>query len=128
MAFRHAGISATDRWVAWAINPNNSLNTAMVGAQALVAVSQSGGAPRAYTAPITGYSTRLEEGNITYANSGLTATRQNSEITIYATLTLSRGTTKIVHLWQDGPLSGSTPQVHNMSSSNLQAKESLDLV
>nr|KYP62705.1 Auxin-induced in root cultures protein 12 [Cajanus cajan] len=128
MAFRHGGINATDRWVAWGINPNNNLNSAMVGAQALVAISQSGGAPRVYTSSIAGYSTQLAEGNISYANSGLTGTRQDSEITIYATLTLPNGTTTLVHLWQDGPLSASTPQPHSMATSNLQAKETLDLL
>jgi len=126
LAFRHTGISATDRWVSWAINPNNNLNSAMVGAQALVAVSQSGGAPTAYTSSIQDYSTQLADGSISYPHSGLTATRQNSEITIYATLTLPNGTTSLVHLWNDGPLSGSTPAMH--PSANTQSKESLDLL
>ncbi|XP_047171217.1 cytochrome b561 and DOMON domain-containing protein At5g47530-like [Vigna umbellata] len=128
MAFRHAGINASDRWVAWAINPNNNLDSAMVGAQALVAISESGGAPRAYTCSVQGYSTQLAEGNISYPHSGLTATRQNSEITIYATLTLPNGTTNLVHLWQDGPLSASIPSQHQLATSNLQAKEILDLL
>ncbi|KAG4945984.1 hypothetical protein JHK87_041991 [Glycine soja] len=81
MTFTHAGITAPERWVAWAINPNNNLKTAMVGAHA-----GSGGAPRAYTTSITNYSTHLEEGNISYPHSGLAATRQNNEITIYAIL------------------------------------------
>ena len=34
----------------------------------------------------TNYSTHLEEGNISYPHSGLAATRQNNEITIYAIL------------------------------------------
>ncbi|TKY72240.1 integral to membrane [Spatholobus suberectus] len=128
MAFRHAGITQTDRWVAWAINPNNDLTKAMNGAQALVAISQSGGTPTAYTSPIAGYQTQLAEGTISYNHTALSATRQNGEITIYASLTLPSGTTNLVHLWQDGPLSGSTPQIHSTSSSNTQAKESLDLV
>ncbi|XP_061344339.1 cytochrome b561 and DOMON domain-containing protein At4g17280-like [Gastrolobium bilobum] len=128
IAFRHTGITSTDRWVSWAINPNSDLNQAMVGAQALVVIPQSSGAPRVYTSSISGYTTQLAEGNISYPNSGLTATYQNSEVTIYATLTLPSGTTKLVHLWQDGPLSGSSPQTHAQDSSNLNAKESLDLV
>lgn len=65
-----------------------------------------------------GYSTQLTEGNISYPHSGLTATRQNSEITF----------TNFVHLWQDGPLSASTPSQHQLATSNLQAKEILDLL
>lgn len=129
LAFRHSGITSTNRWVSWAINPNNDLNSAMIGAQALVAIPQSSGAPRAYTSSISGYGTQLAEGNISYPHSGLTATYENNEVTIYATLTLPSGTTSLVHLWQDGPLSGSTPQAHDTSSSaNLQSKESLDLL
>ncbi|CAJ1962646.1 unnamed protein product [Sphenostylis stenocarpa] len=126
LAFRHAGITATDRWVSWAINPSNNLDSSMMGAQALVAISQSGGTPRVYTSSIDGYSTQLPEGNISYAHSGLTGTRQNNEITIYATLTLPNGTTNLVHLWNDGPLSGSTPQMHPQA--NTQSKESLNLL
>jgi len=55
-------------------------------------------------------------GNITYAISTLRATRQNSEITNF------------VHLWQDGPLSASTPAHHQLATSNLQAKESFHLL
>jgi len=98
----------------------------MIGAQALVAISESGGAPRVYTSSIPGYSTQLAEGDISYPHSGLTATRQNSEITIYATLTLPNGTTNLVHLWNDGPVSASTPSMH--STANTQSKESLNLL
>lgn len=100
----------------------------MIGAQALVAIPQSSGAPKVYTSPISGYNTQLAEGNISYSPSGLTGTYQNNELTIYATLTLPNGTTSLVHLWQDGPVSGSTPQVHGQDPSNLNAKETLNLV
>ncbi|KAK7359876.1 hypothetical protein VNO77_01841 [Canavalia gladiata] len=128
IAFRHTGISSTDRWVAWAINPSGDLTSSMIGAQALVAIPQSGGTPRAYTSPISGYSTQLAEGTISYNHTGLTATHQGSEVTIYATLTLPSGTTNLVHLWQDGPVSGSAPQIHAQGTSNTQAKERLDVV
>jgi len=126
IAFRHSGISDSDRWVSWAINPNNDLSSSMTGAQALVAISQSGGTPRAYTSSIQSPATQLAEGAISYPHSGLTATRQNNEITIYATLTLPNNTATLVHLWNDGSLSGSTPQAHSLS--NTQSKESLDLL
>ncbi|KAK7303385.1 hypothetical protein RJT34_14289 [Clitoria ternatea] len=127
IAYRHSGITSTNRWFAWAINPSGDLNSAMVGAQALVAIPQSSGAPRAYTSSISSYGTQLQEGNISYTHTGLRATLENNEVTIYATLTVPSGTTSLVHLWQDGPMSGSTPQAHAQGS-NLQAKESLDLV
>ncbi|KAJ1400342.1 DOMON domain [Sesbania bispinosa] len=128
IAFRYSGITSTDTWVAWAINPRNKLGSAMIGAQTLVAIPQSNGSPIAYTSSITSTRTRLQEGSISYPVSGLTATYQNNEVTIFATLTLPNGTTSFVHLWQDGPLSGSTPQEHSESSAHQNAKEVLDLV
>ena len=128
IAFRHSSITSTDRWVAWAINKNNDLTRAMDGAQALVAIPQSSGPPKVHTSPISGYSTSLAEGNISYQTTGLSATHQNSEVTIYATVTLPSGTTSLVHVWQDGLMSGSTPQMHATDSANLGSKEQLNLV
>ncbi|XP_012573281.1 cytochrome b561 and DOMON domain-containing protein At4g17280-like isoform X2 [Cicer arietinum] len=130
IAFRHAGITSTNRWVAWAINPNNNLDPAMIGAQALVAIPQSSGTPKVYTSNIVSTTTQLQEGKISYPVSGLSATYHNNEVTIFATLTLSNGTTSLVHVWQDGFLSSSdsTPQEHSHESSHQNSKEVLDLV
>ena len=128
IAFKHAGITSTNRWVAWAINPRNTLDPAMIGAQALVAIPQSNGSPRAYASSITSTSTTLEEGAISYPLSGLSATFENNEVTIFATLTLPNGTTSFVHVWQDGPLSGTTPREHSHETSHQNSKEILDLL
>ncbi|KAI4317455.1 hypothetical protein L6164_025322 [Bauhinia variegata] len=129
LAYRHGGITSTDKWVAWAINANNNFQNSMIGAQALVAIPQSiKGTTRVYTSPISGYATTLAKGTIVYKVSGLSATRQGNEVTIFATLMLPSGTTTLVHLWQEGPLSDSEPQMHDMDSANLNAKEILDLV
>lgn len=129
IAYIHTGITATNRWVAWAINPSSTLDPAMIGAQALVAIPQASGSPKAYTSNIVDTSTRLQEGSISYPVSGLSATYQNNEVTIFATLTLPNGTTTLVHVWQDGVLSSdSTPQEHSHESSHQNSKEVLDLV
>jgi hypothetical protein len=129
IAFRHGAITSTNRWVAWAINPSNTLDPAMVGAQALVAIPQSSGSPKAYTSSIADTRTQLQEGSIRYPVSGFSATYQNNEVTIFATLTLPNGTTSIVHVWQDGiTTSDSTPQEHSHESSHSNSKEVLDLV
>lgn len=129
IAYIHTGITATNRWVAWAINPSSTLDPAMIGAQALVAIPQASGSPKAYTSNIVDTSTRLQEGSISYPVSGLSATYQNNEVTIFATLTLPNGTTSLVHVWQDGVLSSdSTPQEHSHESSHQNSKEVLDLV
>lgn len=128
IAFKHAGITSTNRWVAWAINPRNTLDPAMIGAQALVAIPQSNGSPRAYTSSIASTSTTLEEGAISYPVSGLSATFESNQVTIFATLTLPNGTSSLVHVWQDGPLSGTTPQEHSHETSHQNSKEILDLL
>lgn len=129
IAYIHTGITATNRWVAWAINPSSTLDPAMIGAQALVAIPQASGSPKAYTSNIVDTSTRLQEGSISYPVSGLSATYQNNEVTIFATLTLPNGTTSLVHVWQDGVLSSdTTPQEHSHESSHQNSKEVLDLV
>ncbi|RDX63969.1 Cytochrome b561 and DOMON domain-containing protein, partial [Mucuna pruriens] len=128
IAFQHAGITSTSRWVAWAINPGNNPDQAMIGAQALVAIPQSSGGPRVYTSSIANTNTQLEEGPIRYPVSGLTATYQNNQVTIFATLTLPNDTTSVLHVWQDGPVSGSTPQEHSHESSHQNSREILDLL
>ncbi|MCI12894.1 auxin-induced in root cultures protein 12-like, partial [Trifolium medium] len=99
----------------------------MTGAQALVAVPQSNGSPKAYTSNIASPNTQLTESNISYSHSNLSATHTNGEVTIYATINLPIGTASLVHLWQDGAMSGNTPQMHDMNSANQQSKERLDL-
>ncbi|KAE9609529.1 hypothetical protein Lal_00006268 [Lupinus albus] len=130
IAFRHDGITSTDRWVAWAINPKNVLDPAMIWAQAVVAILQSNGTTRVYTSSIGSTTTQLQEGSISYDVTGLSATYENNEVTIFATLTLPNGTTSLVHLWQDGALSSSSsiPQQHYQNPSHLSSKETLDLV
>lgn len=128
IAFRHTGITSNDRWVSWAINPNNDLTTSMNGAQALVAITQSSGAPKAYTSSIVNSGTQLTESTISYTHSNLSATHANGEVAIFATITLSSGVTSLVHLWQDGPVSGGSPQLHVTSGANILSKEKLDLL
>jgi len=125
MAFRQTGVSSS-AWVAWAINPTA---TGMVGAQSLVAYPQSGGAPKVYTAPIADYSTKLEEGNLTYGVSDLNATYQSNEMIIFATWTLPTTVTTINQVWQAGPLSGTTIQAHSTSNSaNLNSMGTVNLL
>lgn len=128
IAFTRSGITSTNRWVAWAINPNNKLEPAMIGAQAIVAITQSSGSPTVYTSSIADTNTQLQEGSIRYPVSGLSAIYQNNEVTIFATLTIPNDTTSLVHVWQDGVVSGSTPQEHSHESDHQNSKELLDLV
>ncbi|KAL5574936.1 hypothetical protein UlMin_016635 [Ulmus minor] len=126
MAYRHTGVTDSI-WVAWAINPS-SLNPAMPGAQSLVAYPQSGSAPKVYTSPIQDYRTQLAEGDLQYNVSNLTATYENSEMIIFATWSLPTNMTSINQVWQEGPVSGGSPQVHATGNANINSKASLDLL
>ena len=124
IAYRHTGITSS-RWVAWAINPTS---TGMVGSQALVAYQQTDGSMRVYTSPITQYQTQLAEGDLSFNVSELSATYANNEIIIFATLGLSNNGTTLNQVWQEGALSGNTPQMHATSGANVQSTGTLNLL
>ncbi|EEF30780.1 dopamine beta-monooxygenase, putative [Ricinus communis] len=126
IAYRHTGVLSSDRWVAWAINPSS---TGMVGSQALVAYQQSDGTMKAYTSPVNGYQTALQEGKLSFDVSDLSATYGNNEMIIFATLDISNiGKTSINQVWQEGPLSGDSPQMHSTSGPNVQSMGTVDLL
>jgi hypothetical protein len=102
----------------------------MVGAQALVAYQNSNSAIHAYTSPVTGYGTTLAEGSLSFGVSNLSATFENSEMTIFATLTLDSGMTTVNQVWQEGPLSGGSPSGHDTtpSSENMKSTSTLNFL
>ncbi|KAI3740897.1 hypothetical protein L2E82_31372 [Cichorium intybus] len=124
IAYRHTNVGSS-RWVAWAINPTSQ---GMVGSQALVAFQQSDGKMRAYTAPVTGYSTQLQEGDLSFPVSDLSATYSNNEMIIFATLGLQNASTNLNQLWQDGQLSGSAPMAHSTSGDNVKSMATLNVL
>ncbi|KAK8576059.1 hypothetical protein V6N13_032625 [Hibiscus sabdariffa] len=124
VAYRHTGIGSS-RWVAWAINPTSK---GMVGSQALVAYRRTDGTMRVYTSPITQYQTQLQEGKLSFQVSDLSATYENNEMIIFATLGLSNNGTALNQVWQEGGLSGNTPQMHVTSGPNVQSMATLNLL
>ncbi|WCJ28153.1 Cytochrome b561 and DOMON domain-containing protein At4g17280 [Euphorbia peplus] len=125
IAFRQTGVSSS-QWAAWAINPTS---TGMTGSQALVAFPTSDGSVKVYTSPITSYRTSMEEGELSFDVSDLSATYSRNEIVIYATLGISRlGKTEINQVWQQGPVSGGSPGVHPTSGPNLQSVGTINLL
>ncbi|KAJ6747799.1 CYTOCHROME B561 AND DOMON DOMAIN-CONTAINING PROTEIN [Salix koriyanagi] len=124
IAYRHAGITSS-KWVAWAINPTS---TSMAGSQALVAYQQNDGTMRAYTSPISSYQTSMQEGELSFDVSDLSATLANNELILFATISLSNTSTTVNQVWQDGPLSGNAPQIHLTSGSNVQSMGTLNLL
>lgn len=123
IAYRHTQITPSS-WVSWAINPSG---VGMIGAQALVAFQKSDGAMRVYTSPVIAYTTTLQEGDLSFPVSDLSATFSNNEIIIFATLKLQNAST-LNQVWQDGPLVGDKPGRHDTSGDNIQSAGSLNLL
>lgn len=118
IAYRHTGVSRSN-WVAWALNPTGSN---MIGAQALVAFFDSNGELRAYTSPITSYSTSLQEGELSFRVPAISAEFvAGDQIIIYATLDLPAGATTFTQLWQHGPISGGVPREHSTAGDNIRS-------
>lgn len=111
IAYRHKGVSRSN-WVAWALNPSRS---GMIGAQSLVAFVGSNGSIRAYTSPITGYSTSLQQGPLSFGVPAISAEFDVDHIIIYATLQLPAGPTTFNQVWQQGDVTGDTPLRHPTS-------------
>ncbi|KAI4371640.1 hypothetical protein MLD38_009967 [Melastoma candidum] len=121
IAFRHTSADSS-KWVAWGINPTG---TGMPGVQALVAYQQSNGSMRAYTSPVGGYGTMLQEGNLSFSVLDLSATFNNNEMIIFATVAPPSG--NINQVWQEGPLVGGSPSAHVTTGPNAQSKGTLNL-
>ncbi|GJZ57069.1 cytochrome b561 and DOMON domain-containing protein-like protein [Tanacetum coccineum] len=124
IAYRHTNVDSS-KWVAWAINPTSQ---GMAGSQALVAFQQSDGSMRAYTSPITGYSTQMAEGDLSFPVSDLSATYSNKEIIIYATLGLQNVSSTLNQVWQEGQLSGNAPTPHSTSGDNVRSMGTLNVL
>ncbi|KAK2999574.1 hypothetical protein RJ639_024322 [Escallonia herrerae] len=115
--------TAADRWIAWAVNPTAK---GMVGSQAFI-VFQQNGAMKAYTAPITSYGTKMEKGNLSFPVFEVSAASSGNEIIIFARFQLPANTTVVNHVWQEGPVIGSsTLGVHALSGGNVQSHATID--
>lgn len=100
----------------------------MVGAQALVALSNPNGSVQAYTSSVTGYGTSLQQSALSFDVSGLRAESVNGDVVIYGTLVLPSGRTSFNHVWQIGPVSNGAPGAHNMGSENRNSVGTVDFV
>ncbi|MCD9645394.1 hypothetical protein HAX54_034271 [Datura stramonium] len=124
LAYRHGGVTDS-AWVAWALNPGSS---GMVGAQCLVAFSNSSGQIHAYTSPISSYSTGLMEAPLSFRVPRISAEFINSEMIIFATLELPSGRTNFNQVWQNGQVSGQALQVHQRTGDNMRSVGTVDFV
>lgn len=122
IAYRHTGISSSG-WVAWALNLKSQ---GMIGAQCLVALHNSNGLPYAYTSSVDSYDTSLRETPVSFPVQRLSAEYVSSEMIIFATLVLPNNHTSFHQVWNDGPVSGGTPQSHLTTGDNLKSLGSVD--
>lgn len=123
IAYRQTKITSSS-WAAWGINSDAS---GMVGAQALVAYQKSDGSMRVYTSPVTDYKTTLQEGDLKFPVSDLSATFANNEIIIFANLKI-QNTSSLNQVWQNGPVASDNPGGHAISGPNIQSSGSLNLL
>ncbi|KAF7150616.1 hypothetical protein RHSIM_Rhsim02G0102700 [Rhododendron simsii] len=120
IAYCHSQVSSST-WVAWGINPTSK---GMIGTQVIVAYQKPDGT---FTSPVDSYGTRLQEGNLTFPVSDLSAMLLDNEMVIFATIELPENTTSINHVWQDGPVSGDNLGMHGVSGNHLQSMGNLNL-
>ncbi|CAI9783650.1 unnamed protein product [Fraxinus pennsylvanica] len=99
IAYRHTGVSSSD-WVVWSLNPDGGR---MVGAQCLVAFRNSSGRVHAYTAPIAGLNTQLQEGPLSFRVPRISAEFTNNQM-----------------------VSGDTPMGHATTGDNLRSFGTID--
>ncbi|KAK3032002.1 hypothetical protein RJ639_036207 [Escallonia herrerae] len=122
IAYRQTGVTSS-QWVAWALNVGGS---GMVGAQCLVAFTNSSGLVRAYTTPVNGYGPSMAAGALSFNVPRISAELNNGEMVIFATLQLPTGSTSFNQVWQVGPVSGDTPQEHAQASANKESTGTVD--
>lgn len=123
VAYRHGQVGSST-WVAWGINPTSK---GMIGTQAIVAYPKPDGTMAVFTTPVSSYGTQLQEGNLSFPVSDLSASFLDSQIVIYAVIELPENTTSVSHVWQDGPVSGSTLGMHQVYGNHLQSMGTLNL-
>ncbi|GFS34920.1 auxin-responsive family protein [Actinidia rufa] len=81
-----------------------------------------------YTSPVNGYRTQLQEGELSFPVSDLSASFSNDEIIVFATLEVpDTHTFALNHVWQDGPMNGNSLGMHDLSGSHLQSMGTLNL-
>ncbi|KAK1570452.1 hypothetical protein Q3G72_002127 [Acer saccharum] len=125
IAYRHASIKS-QTWVAWAINPTRK---GMIGSQAFVAHQTSAGIVKAYTSPVTTYSTGLEEGFLSFPVQKISAEFANDEMIIYSTFVLPKNMTTVNHVWQDGPVNeDNSLGMHTLAGENVWSLATLDFL
>ncbi|KAI8567215.1 hypothetical protein RHMOL_Rhmol02G0103500 [Rhododendron molle] len=74
----------------------------MIGTQAIVAYPKPDGTMAVFTSPVTSYGTQLQEGNLSFHASHLSASFFDNQMVIYAVIELPENTTSVGHVWQDG--------------------------
>ncbi|XAR65742.1 hypothetical protein NMG60_11009952 [Bertholletia excelsa] len=115
----------SSRWVVWGINPTSQ---SMVGTQAIVAYKKPNGKLAVHTSPIDSYRPNLEKGDLSFPVIDLSATLVGNDIVAYAALELPENSSIINHVWQEGPVSGDSLGMHDLSRTHLESMGVLDLV
>ncbi|KAB5569795.1 hypothetical protein DKX38_003588 [Salix brachista] len=115
-----------DGWIGWGINPND---TGMVGAQVILALKSSKGAPEVKTYNLVAYSDIREE-KLSFDVWDLSAETNatSGEFTIFASVKVQEKTESVNHIWQVGAaVNKGKPGKHEFAADNKDAKATLKL-
>lgn len=123
IAFRATGVTSSN-WVAWALNPTGS---GMIGAQALVAYTNSTSGVAAHTSSVTSTGTTLAPSSLSFPVPNISAAMiAGGEMVIFATI--RPPATKVNQVWQVGPLSNGAPSQHSLTGGNARSMGSIDFM
>ncbi|KAE8712887.1 Acyl-CoA N-acyltransferases superfamily protein isoform 1 [Hibiscus syriacus] len=117
MAYRRTK-STSSQWSAWGINPSGPK---MVGTQALVAVVNPNGVAEAFTTSIDSMNPSLKRMQLNFPVSGLSATFEKNEITIFGVLKIPPSLLATSHVWQQGRMVDGQMQPHPTFGPNVQS-------
>lgn len=113
-------------WIGWGINPND---TGMAGAQVILALKSSKGAPEVKTYNLVSYSDIREE-KLSFDVWDLSAETNatSGEFTIFASVKVPGKTESVNHIWQVGAaVNKGKPGKHEFAADNKDARATLKL-
>lgn len=101
----------------------------MLGSQVLVAFVNTTGVAQAFTMSITTMTPSMQQSDLSFGVSSLSATFENDEMTIFGVLEISdENLLSTSQVWQEGPVSNGQLGVHPTTGVNLQSTGSVNFV
>ncbi|KAJ7539188.1 hypothetical protein O6H91_11G080300 [Diphasiastrum complanatum] len=128
VAFSGVAVSSSG-WVGWGLNPTA---LQMVGTSALIAFRDAQGLAQMMryklTSAVQGQQTSLVPGSNDLVVLNQAVEISGTSFRMFATLQLNPNQTQLNHIWNRGPgVTGTSPEPHSLSPSDLQGRKSIDM-